>query len=46
MQNAEEIYKKYSTTIYKYLFCLTHNQDINEENPKELSKLLIEFWKD
>ena len=23
MQNIEEIYKEYSNTVYKYLFCLT-----------------------
>ena len=35
MQEMEEIYKQYSTTIYKYLFCLTHNQDLSEELTQE-----------
>ena len=35
MQNTEEIYKKYSTTVYKYLFCLTQNKDISEELTQE-----------
>lgn len=31
MQNIEEIYKEYSKIVYKYLFCLTHNEDLSEE---------------
>lgn len=31
MQNIEEIYKEYFDTVNKYLFCLTHNDDIAEE---------------
>ena len=31
MQNIEEIYKEYSTSVYKYLFCLTQNKEIQEE---------------
>lgn len=35
MQNIDEIYKSYSKIVYKYLFCLTHNQDIAEELTQE-----------
>jgi len=35
MQDIEEIYKKYFETVNKYLFCLTHNNDISEELTQE-----------
>ncbi len=35
MQNIEEIYKEYFRTVNKYLFCLTHNNDISEELTQE-----------
>lgn len=35
MQNIEEIYKQYFTTVNKYLFCLTRNQDLSEELTQE-----------
>ena len=35
MQNIEEIYKKFFETVNKYLFCLTHNNDISEELTQE-----------
>ena len=35
MQNIEEIYKEYFETVKKYLFCLTHNNDIAEELTQE-----------
>lgn len=35
MQNMEEIYKDYFKTVNKYLFCLTHNDDISEELTQE-----------
>ncbi len=35
MQNMEEIYKEYFQTVKKYLFCLTHNNDISEELTQE-----------
>ena len=31
MQNMDEIYRKYSEFLYKYVFCLTGNEDITEE---------------
>lgn len=35
MQDIEQIYKDYSKTVYKYLFCLTHNEDLAEELTQE-----------
>ena len=35
MQNMEEVYKEYFETVKKYLFCLTHNNDIAEELTQE-----------
>ena len=35
MQDMEKIYKEYFETVYKYLFCLTRNQDISEELTQE-----------
>lgn len=35
MQNMEEIYREYFETVKKYLFCLTHNNDIAEELTQE-----------
>ena len=35
MQNMEQIYKEYFEIVNKYLFCLTHNDDISEELTQE-----------
>lgn len=35
MQNMDEIYRKYSEFLYKYVFCLTGNEDITEEIVQE-----------
>ena len=35
MQNIEEIYKQYFEVVYRYLFCLTHNEFISEELTQE-----------
>ena len=35
MQDIEQIYKQYFETVNKYLFCLTHNNDIAEELTQE-----------
>lgn len=35
MQNMEQIYIQYFETVNKYLFCLTHNNDISEELTQE-----------
>ena len=38
MQNIEEIYQNYAGIVYKYIFCLTGNEDISEEIVQET------FW--
>ena len=35
MQNIEEIYKNHANAVYKYLFCLTKNEDIAEDLTQE-----------
>lgn len=35
MQNIEDIYKQYFQTVKRYLFCLTHNNDIAEDLTQE-----------
>ena len=35
MQDMEKIYEQYFETVNKYLFCLTHNNDISEELTQE-----------
>ena len=35
MQDMEQIYEQYFETVNKYLFCLTHNNDISEELTQE-----------
>lgn len=35
MQDMKQIYEKYFETVNKYLFCLTHNNDISEELTQE-----------
>ena len=35
MQDITEIYKKYGKMVYKYVFCLTRNEDIAEEIVQE-----------
>lgn len=35
MQDIEEIYLKYSSTVYKYIFCLTRNEGLSEEIVQE-----------
>ena len=35
MQSIEKIYEEYFETVNKYLFCLTHNNDISEELTQE-----------
>lgn len=35
MQNIEQIYEEYFETVKRYLFCLTHNNDIAEEITQE-----------
>lgn len=45
MQNIEEIYKEYSTSVYKYLFCLTQNKEISEDLTQETFALAVKDLK-
>ena len=43
MQDMEEIYKKHSQTVYKYIFCLSNgNSDLAEEITSETFAIAIE----
>lgn len=42
MQNIEDIYKEYSTTVYKYLFCLTQDKEISEDLTQETFAVAVE----
>ncbi len=35
MQDIEKVYEEYFETVYKYLFCLTHNSDLSEKLTQE-----------
>ncbi len=41
MQNIEEVYKKHSNTVYKYLFCLTDNKELSEELTQETFAIAV-----
>lgn len=42
MQDVEEIYEQYSNTLYKYLFCLTHNEDMAEDLTQETFAIAVD----
>lgn len=41
MQNIEEIYNQHSNAVYKYLFCLTGNEDLSEELTQETFAIAV-----
>lgn len=41
MQNMKKIYEEYSNTVYKYLFCLTHSEDISEDLTQETFAIAV-----
>lgn len=41
MQNIKKIYEEYSSTVYKYLFCLTHSEDISEDLTQETFAIAV-----
>lgn len=41
MQDIEEVYKEYSNTVYKYLFCLTDKEEIAEDLTQETFAIAI-----
>ena len=42
MQDITEIYNKYGKMVYKYIFCLTRNEDITEEIVQETFLIAVE----
>ena len=42
MQDMEEIYKQYSQTVYKYIFCLTDNEEISKEITQETFAVAVQ----
>ena len=41
MQNIEEVYKEYSNTVFKYLFCLTGKEELAEDLTQETFAIAI-----
>ena len=41
MQPIEEVYKMHSNTVYKYLICLTHDEDISEDLPQDTCAIAV-----
>lgn len=41
MQNIEEVYKKYSNAVYKYLFCLTQDELLSEDLTQETFAIAV-----
>ena len=41
MQNIEEVYKEYSNTVFKYLFCLTGKEETAEDLTQETFAIAI-----
>lgn len=41
-ENPEEVYNKYSTTVYRYLYCLTQNEHLAEELTQETFAIALE----
>ncbi len=42
MQNMEQLYKQYATTVYKYALCLTRNEQTAEEITQETFAQAVE----
>lgn len=42
MQNIEEIYEEYSNTLYKYLFCLTHDEEVAEDLTQDVFAIAMD----
>lgn len=41
MQPIEEVYKMHSNTVYKYLICLTQDEDISEDLTQETFAIAV-----
>lgn len=42
MQNMDEIYKQYSQTVFKYIFCLTDNKELAEDITQETFVIAVQ----
>lgn len=45
MQNVEKLYNDHFQTVYKYLFCLTHEADLSEELTQKTFYQAIKTYK-
>ena len=45
MQSIEEVYRENFNMVYKYLFCLTHSDDIAEELTQETFCIAVKYIK-
>lgn len=45
MQNMEKLYTDYFQTVFKYLFCLTHDADLSEELTQDTFYHAIKTYK-
>lgn len=43
MQNIENVYRENFNIVYKYLFCLTHSNDIAEELTQETFYIAVKY---
>lgn len=41
MQDIEKVYREYSSTVYKYLFCLTGKEEVSEDLTQETFAIAI-----
>lgn len=46
MQDMEQIYKQYSKVVYKYIFCLTQNEELSKEIVQETFVVAVKNIKD
>ena len=43
MQDIDQIYEKYGKIVYKYVFCLTGNEDTTEEIVQDTFLVAIKY---
>ena len=45
MQNLEQLYKEYFQTVYKFIFCMTHDSNLSEELTQETFYQALKTYK-
>lgn len=45
MQNMDELYNEYFQTVYKYIFCMTHDADLSEELTQDTFYQAVKTYK-